>query len=196
MKEEHRELLARIESYSPDDPGSEFPFTARLARDNGWDRDFAEGVVREYKRFAFLTMAAGHPVTPSDEVDQAWHLHLIYTRSYWDDFCGGVLGRPLHHGPTKGGGAEQGKYIDWYERTLESYRRLFGEEPPERYWPRTRRRFGEDIRYRRVNTARHWVLRKPRWIRNLRWDLRGRACRSSSDGEGRAPRSRWAAAWL
>ncbi|MEK6230809.1 MAG: hypothetical protein N2A42_03075 [Luteolibacter sp.] len=33
----------------------------------------------EYKRFVALAMLAGHPVTPSEEVDQAWHLHLVYT---------------------------------------------------------------------------------------------------------------------
>ncbi len=41
----------------------------------------------EYRRFAFLAATAGHPVTPSDAVDQAWHLHLTYSRDYWDRFC-------------------------------------------------------------------------------------------------------------
>ena len=88
--------------------------TQRLARDNGWTFEFAERVVEEYRRFAFLAKTAGHPVTPSDEVDQMWHLHLTYTRSYWDDFCGRVLEAPLHHDPTQGGRAEGEKFDDWY----------------------------------------------------------------------------------
>ena len=42
-----------------------------------------------------------HPVTPSIEVDQVWHLHLIYTRQYWNDFAKHMPFEP-HHGPTKG----------------------------------------------------------------------------------------------
>ena len=37
----------------------------------------------------------GRHIGPSDEVDQAWHLHLVYTRSYWGEFCPNVLGKPL-----------------------------------------------------------------------------------------------------
>ena len=59
----------------------------RLASENGWSREYAVRVMQEYRRFAFLAVAAGHPVSPSDAVDQAWHLHLVYTRSYWDEFC-------------------------------------------------------------------------------------------------------------
>ncbi len=58
------------------------PFTTRLGRENGWSPAAAERVVAEYRRFCFLAIAAGHPVTPSDAVDQAWHLHLTYTRDY------------------------------------------------------------------------------------------------------------------
>lgn len=50
----------------------------------------------------YLAVRANHPVTPSDEVDQAWHLHLTYSRSYWDEFCGAVLEEVVHHDPTRG----------------------------------------------------------------------------------------------
>ena len=101
MNQELSRLYQRICDYSPDDLESAFTFTQRLARDNGWELKYARRVVEEYKRFMLLAVAAGHPVTPSEQIDQAWHLHLIYTRSYWDDFCGQVLGTPIHHGPTK-----------------------------------------------------------------------------------------------
>jgi hypothetical protein len=109
----------------------------------------------------FLAVMCGHPVTPSEQVDQVWHLHLIYTRSYWDEFCGRVLGQRVHHGPTKGGDAEEAKYHDWYERTKESYARLFGDQPPAEIWPASAARFGDDLHERRVNTRRNWIIPKP-----------------------------------
>jgi len=130
------ELRARIQAFSPDEPGVVFPFSARLAQENGWSREHALRVTREYLRFVYLAMTAGHPVTPSRAVDEAWHLHLTYTRSYWEEMCGRVLGRPLHHEPTRGGAAEEAKFSDWYARTLASYRTAFGEEPPADVWPR------------------------------------------------------------
>lgn len=162
MNPDQTELWQRLERFQLDDPQVAFPFTARLARENGWSRGFARRVADEYRRFAFLCVAAGHPCTPSEQVDQAWHLHLIYTRSYWEGFCGGALRQPLHHGPTKGGATEGGKFHDWYARTLASYRQHFG-EPPADIWPPATQRFGEDLRVERVNVARHWVIRKPAW---------------------------------
>lgn len=141
-------------------PPATLSFTHRLARENGWGLLFAQRVVDEYKRFLFLASEAGHPVTPSEEVDQAWHLHLAYTRSYWDDLCGHILGRPLHHGPTRGGEAEGAKFNDWYQRTRESYALFFGDVPPSDIWPEPDIRFGEAEHYLRVNTARNFVIPK------------------------------------
>jgi uncharacterized protein (TIGR04222 family) len=104
-------------------------------------------------------------VTPSEQVDQAWHLHLTYTKSYWERFCPDVLGMPLHHNPTQGGSAEQDKFVLWYNKTLESYRWFFREQPPADVWPDAMTRFGEDVAFCRVNTQRHWIIPKPR----LKW---------------------------
>ena len=92
---------------------------------------FAARAIEEYRKFCFLAVHAGHPVTPSDEVDQVWHLHLLYSRHYWDALCRDTLETPLHHGPTQGGVAEDRKFHDWYEATLASYRRYFGEPPQD-----------------------------------------------------------------
>lgn len=77
-------LREKIESFQLDEPGAALPFTSRLAREQGWNHAFAGRVVAEYLRFIHLAMTAGHPVTPSEATDQAWHLYLIYTRSYWE----------------------------------------------------------------------------------------------------------------
>ena len=128
-------LWHEIQAFSIDDPHSSFKFSDRLARENGWTLAYTQRVINEYKRFVYLAMTAGHPVTPSVAVDQAWHLHLTYTQSYWELFCGEVLKRPLHHGPTKGGQKENEKFHDWYTHTLASYQEAFGRPAPADIWP-------------------------------------------------------------
>ena len=154
----HDELRRRLESFRIDLPGTNFPFVRRLAHENGWSAAFAQRVIDEYFRFVWLAMRAGHPVTPSPAVDEAWHLHLCYTQSYWDELCGAVLGKPLHHGPTRGGVAEAAKYADWYARTLASYRESFG-EPPADIWPPVGERFRGSIP-RKVDARAHWIVPK------------------------------------
>ena len=154
-------LLERIEAFPLDEPGSALPFTSRLATEQGWSHAFAARVVREYRRFVYLAMAAGHPVTPSEAVDQAWHLHLVYTRSYWQRFCGETLGRELHHEPTSGGATESGKFHDWYARTLASYQTHFDEPPPDEIWPAPARRFAGGLSQRWIDRRKFWLLPKP-----------------------------------
>ncbi|WP_306250018.1 hypothetical protein [Parvularcula sp. IMCC14364] len=143
-----------------------FGFAGRLARDNGWSGDFAERVINEYRKFAYLAMVAGHEVTPSDEVDQVWHLHMTYTRHYWGPFQD-ALGRPLHHGPTQGTSSDKARFDDNYAHTLASYEREFGDVPPADIWPDATIRFGDAPFYQRVNKATHLVLPVPRAVRQL-----------------------------
>ncbi len=154
------DFYQRILSFPIDDGASLFSFEARLAHENGWSTEFAHRVVVEYRRFVFLAMIGDHPVTPSDEVDQAWHLHLTYSRSYWQSWCGDLLGRPLHHNPTRGGAAEAARYRQQYRQTLATYRQTFGNEPPTDIWPSVEVRFGADLHFVRVNTQRNLVISK------------------------------------
>jgi hypothetical protein len=153
-------LWDRIQAFSFDAGPAAFPFWSRLASENGWSLSFAARAISEYRRFLYLAVVAGHPVSPSDHVDQVWHLHLLYTESYWDRLCRDTLGRPLHHHPTTGGAAERAKFDDWYGRTLESYQRVFRDEAPADIWPGPEARAGDD-RYQRVNAKRCWIIRKP-----------------------------------
>lgn len=145
-------LWPRLRDFQFDDPAAPLAFSKRLARENDWSARFAHRVIEEYRRFLFLTQVAGHPVTPSDEVDQVWHLHLVYTRSYWEDLCGSTLEQPLHHGPTRGGTRETAKFENWYARTLASYHHWFGVNPPADIWPPAGLRFGRAPTFRRVST--------------------------------------------
>ncbi len=129
----HR-LLLKLQSFPFDEPGASRPFSARLREENGWSEDLASRAIDEYRRFLVLAAFAGHRVSPSHIVDEVWHLHLLYTRSYWDELCGKVLGFSLHHEPSRGGTDSAALAAD-YMRTLSSYERLFNEAPPRDLWP-------------------------------------------------------------
>ncbi|MCR2834604.1 glycine-rich domain-containing protein [Parerythrobacter lacustris] len=147
------DLWQRLAAYEIGPRAASLSFADRLARENRWSAEFTRRVIREYKRFCYLAVAAGHEVTPSDAVDQAWHLHLTYSRDYWERFCREVLGVSLHHGPTAGGQAERARYYDQYAATLKAYEDHFGESPPADIWPGAARRFNTDPRAFRVNPA-------------------------------------------
>jgi len=158
LTSQQADLYARIRALPIDGGDSPERFEDRLADENGWSRPFTRRAIEEYRKFLLLAATVGHPVSPSDAVDQVWHLHLLYTRSYWDALCGNVLGRPLHHEPSTGGAAERAKFDDWYANTLESYRRTFKCNPPADIWPAPRSAGARAARHRRVDTSRNWVL--------------------------------------
>lgn len=150
--------------------GHPLGFICRLARDKGWTQDFAEAAVMEYRRFCFLAVISPTPVTPSEEVDEVWHMHLTYTRDYWDIWCAQVLGRALHHDPTRGSPADQAVFRQQYAATLALYELHFG-PPPELFWPATHRRFRFMPRFRTMDADRHFRLPKP--SRLLSWIKKG-----------------------
>jgi hypothetical protein len=121
LTDHQRQLYGRLQDWCFDPPDAAMPFVVKLARDQGWSLAQSERVIGEYRRFLFLALEAGHPVSPSRAVDLAWHQHL--------------LGRPLHHTPSRGGKEERQRMGEWYCRTLASYRALFGELPPPDLWP-------------------------------------------------------------
>jgi len=158
---ENQSLLKdAVLSFSIDRGDEALSFDRRLARENGWTLAYAGRVVQEYNRFLYLCVAAGHPCTPSIAVDQAWHLHMVYTDSYWNQLCGEVLHQPLHHNPTKGGADEDAKFTNWYEKTLASYEAHFGTEPPNDIWPPSCIRFSPRQMPVTIVPANVWVIPK------------------------------------
>ncbi|WP_188316258.1 glycine-rich domain-containing protein [Chitinophaga agrisoli] len=153
-------LWDKLEAFTFDNPDTAFQFADRLARDNGWSKTYALAVIEEYRKFLFLCAISPTGVTPSDAVDQAWHLHLTYTHSYWTELCTHTLGKALQHNPTKGGQQEAQKYTDYYAYTLDLYQQKFGTIPPVDIWPNGKQRFS-DIDFTRVNKRTHWVIPKP-----------------------------------
>ena len=99
-------------------------------------------------------------LTPSDAVDQCWHLHMTYTKSYWYDFCGEVIGKDMHHNPTKGGEEQLNFFNDTYTATLGMYKSTFGETARNDIWPKKSIRFGKDALAVRVHSKRYMVLQR------------------------------------
>jgi len=128
---EQKETWNRIEAFEIDEPGVPAPFSVRLAKEQGWTQGYTLRAIREYKRFAFLSTVSASPITPSKVVDEVWHLHLIYTRNYWEDFCGKALGKRLHHQPGNGREEDESRFQRQYAETLELYRSFFGQEPED-----------------------------------------------------------------
>lgn len=154
-------LWKKINHFNLDENQAAFSFSKRLARDNNWSVTYACKVIDEYKKFMYLCCVSEQQITPSDAVDQAWHLHLTYTQSYWKDFCQNTLGKEIHHNPTKGGDAEKKKFSKCYDATFELYTQEFGEAPIASIWLNNKTRF-TDIHFQRINTRKYWLIKKPK----------------------------------
>jgi hypothetical protein len=183
-------LYDKLQNFSVDKSYIDFSFDKRLARENAWSLAYSRRVIAEYKKFLLLASTAGHPCTPSDQVDMAWHLHLTYTKSYWNDLCVNVLPAPLHHNPTEGGAAEGQKFEDWYARTRQSYREIFGYEPPADIWPPAQERFGKAPHFKRIDVSDYWLISKKQVQQQSTWIsvaavllLVVTACSSSADND-------------
>ena len=134
-------------------------FASRLARENGWTLSFADRVVAEYRRFAYLAAIARSELIPSDEVDQAWRQHLLDTRHYWGPFTD-ALGKKLHH-VTAEGGEEGVRFGGQYARTLALYENEFGKPAPREVWPPEGERFTRPLTARRVFLSEAILLPRP-----------------------------------
>ncbi len=158
MNSEEKRVWKSLENFEIDDPESSFTFTDRLCRENGWTMEFSLRAVLEYKKFLFLICISNKSQTPSDEVDQVWHLHLLYTNSYWIELCKNTINKKIHHGPTKGM-EERGVFSEQYDATLELYKLKFSQLPPADIWPHSKIRFSS-VNFMRVNRHINWVIPK------------------------------------
>jgi hypothetical protein len=156
-----RELWDRIErhNFEPDQP---FNFTKRLSLLTGWSIDFTRSAVLEYRRFCFLAFASPEPVTPSEEIDEVWHLHLTFSHDYWENWCRSVLRGSLHHDPSRGDQMDQRRLRAQYAATLACYEGFFG-APSKTFWPATHIRFRNKRRFRTVDLECCFVLPRP-WV--------------------------------
>ncbi|MCJ7934007.1 MAG: hypothetical protein MUW56_10315 [Chryseobacterium sp.] len=131
----HDEFLwSRIQGFSLDVSDADFPFSKKLAKEENWSLDFTRKAIEEYKKFVYLCCILPRGASPSKTIDKVWHMHLIYTQNYWEEFCPHILGRNLHHHPSKGGKYEKAKHQQWFSDTLKGYKEIFKSEAPHDIW--------------------------------------------------------------
>jgi hypothetical protein len=158
MNSLEQQLWERINNFKLDKEGVSLSFSKRLARENGFSEQFAKEIVGEYKKFIFMCCISEHPVTPSNFVDLAWHLHLTYTKSYWIDLCQNTLQQEIHHTPTEGGKSESSKFKNCYEYALNFYEKTFNQKPNPDIWENTQKRF--EINFINVDRTQNWIIPK------------------------------------
>ena len=177
-------------------PASEYSagMRMRLAQKHpSWSPQKLERVVREYFRFIAMIIqwrqgVASMEVTPSEDVDECWHNHILFTREYIDfSRRYNANGEFIHHQPSynedgsrpgcfnEGVTAEKRDELlqERFSKTLSAYQRAFGEVPPPAEWSvagqccgggggfaDTRRRFG-DARRRFSDSRRRRVTASP-----------------------------------
>ena len=103
---------------------------------HGWIPAFATRALEEYRRFAFLALASSSMITPSECIDEVWHLHILHTNNY-EQFAK-ACGTKLQHIP--GMPNEKERFEPHYDRTHELYFLVFGDRPPSSHWPRSENR--------------------------------------------------------
>jgi|ERR1044072_1630419 hypothetical protein len=99
-----------------------------------WSDEYIDRLIEEYKKFLYLSTVVDFKVTPSFPIDQAWHSHILFTRSYMT-FCDTYLGGFFHHGPGDGTKGEDNRFTNQYEMTLAAYKKHFIIDPPKDIWP-------------------------------------------------------------
>lgn len=170
MTEAQKLLWDKVRTFEIDDVDASFTFTDRLVRENQWSLEYTLRTILEYKKFIFLIVISDFPQTPSDQIDQVWHLHLLYTESYWIELCEKTIQKNIHHGPTKGA-EEKITFKEQYIKTLNYYEFIFKEKPPNDIWLDVETRF-KDIYFTRVNRNRNWIIPKLRFSTKWKYYLK------------------------
>lgn len=97
-------------------------FIFRVAEKHNWDYFDTQDLIEEYKKFLYIAVTDG-PATPSKQVDEIWHEHILFTKDYFGRWSE-ILGRTLHHEP----GFKGEDFSKTFKRTEDKKREFFGEE--------------------------------------------------------------------
>lgn len=120
----------------------------RISIINNYPIDFCDGLIREAKRFLYLSIISGEFISPSNRVDLAWHEMLMYTEFY-REFCN-FLGKYIDHVPEppdefsgvkvsyetlqKNLGKAHKEHPN-YTKTKVLYKKYFEIDPDPFFWP-------------------------------------------------------------
>jgi hypothetical protein len=124
-------IWQQVLAFDLDEPTAPYTFTMRLALEKKWTVTFTDNAILEYKKFMYLLAVSGESLSPSPIVDEVWHLHLTYSRSY-DAFCA-ILGKDVKHVPSNHSPTDLLKLKRSVEKTKALYHLHFGPMPVV-YW--------------------------------------------------------------
>jgi hypothetical protein len=133
-------------------------FLSNLQVEQLIDENTANKWFLEYRKYLVLAYLTKDMISPSEQVDQVWHLHMTYTQHYRAT-CQNILQREFKHTPSLGGSAESKKYEGVYEETLSFYKAVFLIDPPQDVWETPQQRFEmANFEFRNLNLFRLAVL--------------------------------------
>lgn len=158
MTETEAELYAKLCEFKLNDPTSPYPMSAKLSWEYHWSEIYTLRAMCEYKKYIFLAAIAEGMVSPSSTIDCVWHYHLLYTHSYWEELCGKILKKSLHHYPGDSGANRQDDY-QRYDYTIKLYQNYFG-SPPADIWdfpPFHSNHLDRQQRYWQIPNPIYWV---------------------------------------
>ena len=127
------ELWERLDKFAIEDLG-ETVFFSKLTSENRWSGKTARQAIREYKKFMYLAALTEDRLSPPRAVDRVWHIHLTFTRNYWEEFCPNILGKSVHHDPSPPTREARSRDKEDQKKAQNLYAREFGAKPPRGLW--------------------------------------------------------------
>ncbi len=113
-----------------------------------WDEARVARALHEYKQF--LALMQWYPeaaLTPSEDIDDVWHTHVLNTARYQAD-CETIFGCFQHHSPTSGTSEEvHDQHLTDRDETQQLFEEAFG-EVPQSYAITVERRCGRTVERR------------------------------------------------
>jgi hypothetical protein len=119
------------------DPDASPPRTCASFEDNlrkrgDWTDASASRITEMYRKFLYLKALSGKPVTPSEPIDMAWHLHLEFPSDY-AALCA-ALGRDMAHLRD----LDHAERVRVYDRGRALFEAEFDRPPDSDLWPSRR----------------------------------------------------------
>ena len=100
----------------------------KISKATGVAHESAGTLLNETIKYLFLVGHSRSRLTPSIQVDLAWHEFILFTKVY-EEFCMHHFGHFIHHHPGESDRNNQMQFV----RTLEYYKEYFG-TPDPRFW--------------------------------------------------------------
>mmetsp|Transcript_10629 Transcript_10629/g.12098 ORF Transcript_10629/g.12098 Transcript_10629/m.12098 type:complete len:453 (-) Transcript_10629:480-1838(-) len=133
-------------------------FLDNLMMEQLLDANTANKWLLEYRKYLVLAHLTDNMISPSEQVDQVWHLHMTYTQHYKATYQT-LIERDFKHSPSSGGSSEGKKFEKIYEDTLDFYKQVFMTDAPPDVWETTQQRFEmKNFEFRNINLYRLAVL--------------------------------------